>query len=158
LALFAAGFALLGALGREEGATGAADAADAAGVVGATGVAGTTGAADVPEAISTTDYLLFNGAEPGNDPLSLTGAIPGLELTGVSKDGSIVGYASDGTVTELCLSLKDALGRDGWTLDDDNGQGVLSFCRDGQGGGAEAALLAQCLPVGQESSLVIKRW
>jgi hypothetical protein len=88
----------------------------------------------------------------------LTGSISGLELTGVSEDGSIVGYASDKPVVELCLDLEDVLRRDGWTLDEDGGQGVLSFCRGGQDGLSEDSLLVQCLSVGQGSSLVVKRW
>jgi hypothetical protein len=131
LAFLATGFLLLGLLSLRE---------DAAGTAGAAG------------------YLLSGVAAPDGDPLSLTGVLAGLELTGVSEDGSIVGYMSGQSVAELCLSLKDVLQLDGWSIDDDNGQGVLSFYRAGPDGTGKAALLVQCLPAGQGSSLVIKRW
>jgi hypothetical protein len=131
LALFAVSFLLLGFLSLHENVT------------------DTTGA---------TEYLLTGTTASDKDPLVLTDFLTGLELTGVSEDGSIVGYMSERSATELCLDLKDVLQRDGWSIDDDEGQGVLSFYRVEAENPGENTLLVQCLPVGQGSSLVIKRW
>lgn len=105
-----------------------------------------------------SEYLLSGTELPEEDPLSLTDSLAGLELVGISEDGSIVGYTSEQSATELCQSLKDVLRPDGWSTDDANGQGVLSFYRAASDGAGEATLLVECLSVGQGSSLVIKRW
>ncbi|MDR3037189.1 MAG: hypothetical protein LBU31_02100 [Coriobacteriales bacterium] len=111
------------------------------------------------ETTTATEYLLTDDTTELADPLSLAGGSDGIfELVGVSGDGTVIGYASTEPVVQTCLRLKDALGADGWLLDSDNTQGVLSFYRTEVGASFGSSLFVQCVAVGQGSSLVVKRW
>jgi len=107
---------------------------------------------------SVSEYSLGSIAASQSDPLGLTGRIPYLELTGVSADGSVIGYTSELPV-HLCASqLTATLVSDGWILYDDNGAGFLSFYLEKAGSTNSSALFVQIVAVGRESTVVINRW
>jgi hypothetical protein len=116
-------------------------------------------AENTAETTTAAEHLIAGDTADLVDPLSLVDSDDGIfKLVGVSKDGTVIGYASTEPVAQTCLRLKDALGADGWSLDSDNAQGVLSFCRAEPGAYFESNLFVQCVAVGQGSSLVVKRW
>ena len=107
---------------------------------------------------SASGYLLGGIPASQSDPLGLMGRIPYLELTGVSADGSVIGYTSELPV-HLCASqLTATLVSDGWILYDDNGAGFLSFYHEEPGSVGNSALFVQLIAVGKESVIVINRW
>lgn len=95
---------------------------------------------------------------PASDPLKLTDHVAAFTLTGVSEDGSVIGYSSELSWEQSSGLLKQALQRDGWSVVDDNGSGLLSLYHEGPEPKQGASLFVQCIPIGQESSIVVQRW
>jgi hypothetical protein len=121
-----------------------------------------------PDTVGVAQYLLSGDELCLDDPLSLTAAVVGLELTGTSADGKVVGYSSNESVRQTCSRLSLALQSDGWILESDDGQGLLNFTKLSDGsqqladasmdGSYTVGLFVQCVPAGGGSAVVVSRW
>ena len=121
-----------------------------------------------PKTVGVAQYLLFGDRAHPDDPLSLTAAVSGFELTGVALDGSVIGYSSNDSVRQTCSKLSLALQSDGWVLESDDGQGLLNFTRlsgaewrlagASEKGSQQSGLFVQCVPTGCGSAVVVSRW
>jgi len=127
-------------------------------------VLGTMSAPDRIGAIgaSSSNYSAenLNTGIPANqaDPLGLFGRIPALELTGVSADGTVIGYTSEYSLQICAMQLKTALEADGWILLENSGGSFLSFYLEKSKTVDSATLFVQCIAVGNETAIVINRW
>ena len=104
------------------------------------------------------EYLYSGDTGAKSDPLRLSDRLIGLELTGISDDGSVLGYTSELSSLQSRAQLKSILLGDGWTLVDDNNLGLLSFKRESMNATGFSCMFVQCIPVGSESSIVVQLW
>ena len=111
-----------------------------------------------PKAMGAMDYLLAADNVAGVDPLNLVGRVAYLELTGVSDDGLIIGYASDRGCEDVSALVMLALQDDGWVVVDCSDAALLSLQYAGGDMAMGTNLLVQCMSVGQGSSFVLQRW
>ena len=127
-------------------------------LLGLSGNLGWKEAADSAGANGTSGYLYAGAPMDQKDPLCLVGRIPYLELTGVSADGSVIGYASIYPAQSCAIQLIAVLEADGWMLYDNNGAGFLSFYQREAKGADSSTLFVQLIAVGRESAIVINRF
>jgi X-X-X-Leu-X-X-Gly heptad repeat protein len=82
------------------------------------------------EVPSAFDYLLDADSNMPDDPLGISS--PDLELLGVSDDGAIVGYATDGDISQTIALLDQAMSARGWSLLEMDTRGVVSYVWRGE--------------------------
>lgn len=108
------------------------------------------------EEVSVRDYLSDTAAQPQYDPLSLLDS--GFELTGISQDGRVIGYATDVSVGEAAVRMKDVLQSQGWVLASDTNQGILTFEGQGDKVGGSIGCLVQFSSLGEGCAIVAQMW
>jgi roadblock/LC7 domain-containing protein len=80
----------------------------------------------------TFDYLLNASTDMPVDPLGIS--TQGLELVGVSDDGTVVGYASESDVAQTVAVLDQAMCARGWSMLEMDVRGVSSYVGQGESG------------------------
>jgi hypothetical protein len=102
--------------------------------------------AAAPNALS---YLVTESEPIAADPLGI--ASESLELVGVSSDGLVIGYATDGTVAQTMVEVDQAMRVRGWLAIEMNTDGISSYVW--QGGVAQETSTQQMAQETQESSI-----
>jgi hypothetical protein len=106
---------------------------------------------------SALEYLSAS-ANVQQDSLGLIENYPGLELTGISQDGSVIGYASDEPLEVTILRTNTALQMGGWISGSDTNRGISSFSRHDIDTATQQGCLVQFTALEQGCAIVIQRW
>jgi hypothetical protein len=82
---------------------------------------------NAPSALS---YLMDSGNNMPDDPLGI--ASRDMELVGVSRNGMVVGYATESDIPQSMMTIDRAMRAKGWSVLEMNAQGISSYVRQGE--------------------------